>query len=559
VDGLSFGADNPEAGRDALPPRAEFQRIDAAMEGGAEDEIRRGQPRVRVLAMADVHRADKGLEAVADLSGPVQAPRVDRDHGGGLELAGNIHGRQVGVRSVRQEELSQLQGREDAGQRRAGIDRVVRRNRSQYHALAAPKVGGRDDDGDAAAVQTPVAHEAPQFPQACFPRPCSGSPVREHGPEQPKRGQGRHDGPNHPVTTSLSTLDRSREVSELHVQHGLVPIIALGIGYPYQGAHRHTHDEAGSVAVVLQGPQDPEVGESPSPSTTLVLGAVAFKLGAVPVHAWMPDVAQGAPAPVAAFVTTIPKVGGFIFLARLLMALPPDALHWRIVVAVLATATMTLGNLAALWQDDVRRLLGWSSVSQTGYGLMAVVALGLSDLAIPSLLYFLLAYAVGNVAAFGVVVQLRGRTRLADYDGLARARPWLAGALVVSFLSFIGIPPLAGFFAKLVLFGAAIEAGYGWLAVVAAVNTVISIVYYVRVLAPMYFGPRGSPVGVLSRWAGGATLTLAAAVLVIGLVSEPFIRAFGETRLLPDDGTSARERMQHANLGYAPPQRYLAP
>jgi NADH-quinone oxidoreductase subunit N len=292
---------------------------------------------------------------------------------------------------------------------------------------------------------------------------------------------------------------------------------------------------------------------------TLVLGAVAFKLGAVPVHAWMPDVAQGAPAPVAAFVTTIPKVGGFIFLARLLMALPPDALHWRIVVAVLATATMTLGNLAALWQDDVRRLLGWSSVSQTGYGLMAVVALGLSDLAVPSLLYFLLAYAVGNIAAFGVVVQLRGRTRLADYDGLARTRPWLAGALVVSFLSFIGIPPLAGFFAKLVLFGAAIEAGYGWLAVVAAVNTVISIVYYVRVLAPMYFGPHGSPVGVLSRWAGGATLTLAAAVLVIGLVSEPFIRAFGETRMLPDDGTRVPERVEHTNLGDAPPRNYLVP
>jgi NADH-quinone oxidoreductase subunit N len=187
-----------------------------------------------------------------------------------------------------------------------------------------------------------------------------------------------------------------------------------------------------------------------------------------------------------------------------------------------------------------------------------VVALGLSDLAVPALLYFLLAYAAGNVAAFGVVVQLRGRTRLEDYDGLARARPWLAGALVVSFLSFIGIPPLAGFFAKLVLFGAAIEAGYGWLAVVAAVNTVISIVYYIRVLAPMYFGPHGSPVAVLSRWAGGATLTLAAAVLVIGLVSEPFIRGFGETRMLPDDRTRAPERVEHASLEDALPQQYPA-
>lgn len=105
-------------------------------------------------------------------------------------------------------------------------------------------------------------------------------------------------------------------------------------------------------------------------------------------------------------------------------------------------------------------------MSQTGYGLLAIVALGLSDLAIPSLLFFLLAYALGNVAAFGVVVELRGRTRLDDYAGLARSRPWLAGALAIAFLSFIGVPPLAGFFAKLVLFGAAIEAGYAWLAVV---------------------------------------------------------------------------------------------
>lgn len=303
-------------------------------------------------------------------------------------------------------------------------------------------------------------------------------------------------------------------------------------------------DATGSAALVV--------------ALTLVLGAVAFKLAAVPAHAWMPDVAQGAPAPVAAFVTTIPKVGGFIFLARLLMALPPDALNWRMAVAVLATATMTLGNLAALWQDDVRRLLGWSSISQTGYGLMAVVALGLSDLAMPSLLYFLLAYAVGNIAAFGVVVQLRGRTKVTDYAGLARARPWLAGALAVSFLSFIGIPPLAGFFAKLALFGASIEAGYGWLAIVAAINTVISIVYYIRVLAPVYFGELNSPVAVLSRWAGTATLALATAVIVIGFVSEPFLRAFDDVRTLPDGRTRESVGTEDVRMEFVPPPGYLA-
>lgn len=258
----------------------------------------------------------------------------------------------------------------------------------------------------------------------------------------------------------------------------------------------------------------------------LVLVAVLFKIGAVPAHAWMPDVAQGAPGPVAAFVTTVPKIGGFLFLARLVLAAQGSGLDWAFVMAIAATATMTLGNLAALWQTDVRRLLGWSSVSQTGYGLLAIVAIGSSDLAVPALLFFLLAYALGNVAAFGVVVELRGRTNLADYAGLGRAQPRLIGALLIAFLSFIGVPPLAGFVAKLLLFAVAIEVGYGWLAIVAAVNTVISIVYYVRVLAPAYFGDDREPAPALGRWAAVATATMAVAVATVGIVAEFFVRAF---------------------------------
>lgn len=278
----------------------------------------------------------------------------------------------------------------------------------------------------------------------------------------------------------------------------------------------------------------------PAGGTGLVLGAsliilaVAFKMGAVPAHAWMPDVAQGAPAPVAAFVTSVPKVGAFLFLARLLLAIPPDAIDWRLLAALLAAATMTLGNLAALWQNDVRRLLGWSAVSQTGYGLMAIAALGVSDLATPALLFFLLAYVVGNVAAFGVVVELRGRTELAAYQGLARARPWMLGALVVAFLSFIGVPPLAGFFAKLALFAAAIEADYAWLAVVAAVNTVVSIVYYARVMAPAYFGELAAPVPALGRLPAAVTLAFTAGLVAFGISAEPFLHEFAGALLLPD-------------------------
>ena len=265
----------------------------------------------------------------------------------------------------------------------------------------------------------------------------------------------------------------------------------------------------------------------------LVVLALAFKLGAVPVHAWVPDVAEGAPAPAAAFITAVPKIGGLIALARFVDVLPVDAVGWRPLIAILAALTMTLGNLAALWQDDLRRLLGWSAVSQTGYGLMAVVAVQRSELAVPALLFFLAAYAVGNVAAFGVVVALRGRTDRSQFAGLGRQRPLLAAVLAISFLSFIGIPPLAGFPAKLLLFGVAIEAGYTWLSVLAVVNTVVSVFYYGRFIAPMYFATEERRFGLLSAWASIAAITSGVGVVTVGIAAEPFARAFTSALLLP--------------------------
>ncbi len=269
-------------------------------------------------------------------------------------------------------------------------------------------------------------------------------------------------------------------------------------------------------------------------ATGLVLVGLAFELGAVPAHAWLPDVAEGAPAPVAAFVLAAPKIGALIALARLVSVLPEGAAGWRPLVAVLAAVTMTLGNLAALWQDDVRRLLGWSAVSQTGYGLMAVVALGRSPLAVPALLYFLAAYALATVAAFGVVVVLRGQADRARYAGLAAAHPWLALALLVSLLSFVGIPPLAGFAAKLALFGAVIEAGYGWLAALAVANTVVSVFYYVRVLAPVFLDePPGTPLPRFGSWAAGGVAIATAAVVLLGVWANGLLAAVRAVRVLP--------------------------
>jgi NADH-quinone oxidoreductase subunit N len=279
------------------------------------------------------------------------------------------------------------------------------------------------------------------------------------------------------------------------------------------------------------------------PDPVVLLAAVAaigvglaFEIGAVPAHAWVPDVAQGAPAPAAAFLTVAPKVGAVVALGRILHVVPVDVVDWRVFVALLSAATMTLGNLAALWQDDLRRLLGWSSVSQAGYALMAVVVLGRSPLAPGALIFFLAGYAAANVAAFGVVVALRGRTSLEDYRALAARRPAHVAVLVVALLSLVGIPPLAGFVGKLTLFTAVLEGGYGWLAVLAVANTVASLFYYRRVVGPMYFDDAGAgdePTPLLGAWATAATVVAGLATVAVGLAAGPLLDVLASAHLLP--------------------------
>lgn len=244
----------------------------------------------------------------------------------------------------------------------------------------------------------------------------------------------------------------------------------------------------------------------------IVLG-LSFKLAAFPAHAWMPDVAQGAPAPVAALLTVAPKIGAAVALARFVTLLPTSQL-WPAIVAFITVVTMTLGNLAALRQTDVRRLLGWSSVSQSGYALMAVVVIDADEGALAALLVFLAAYALANLAAFAVVTHLRGRTVLDDYRGLVHSQPLATAVLIVAMLSLVGIPPLVGFFGKFRLFEVTIAAGYGWLAVIAAVNTLVSLFYYLRVVAVMMFKPQTGGVHVLGSWSWLAMLSSVGLLLV---------------------------------------------
>jgi NADH-quinone oxidoreductase subunit N len=252
-----------------------------------------------------------------------------------------------------------------------------------------------------------------------------------------------------------------------------------------------------------------------------VLAGLMFKAGGVPGHFWVPDAAQGSGGAVAAFLTTVPKVGAVVAAYRLLTSLP-ETLAWPLLVAVLAVASMTLGNLAAYWQQDPRRLLGWSTVSQVGYLLVPVAAAGRSDLALPSLLLYLAGYTVTNLAAFAVTTALPQCGELESYRGLGRARPWLAGSLVVALLGLVGTPPTAVFVGKVTTAAAAWDAGLAWLAVMVFLNTVVSLFYYLRWIVPVY--ARGGPAAqthvgafVPAAWSGVTAVVVAALSVVLGV------------------------------------------
>lgn len=240
-----------------------------------------------------------------------------------------------------------------------------------------------------------------------------------------------------------------------------------------------------------------------APPAALALGAVAvfagllFKAGAVPVHFWVPDAVQGATTGAAAFLTTVPKIGALLALYRFVLVLPDDAINWRLLLALLAAASMTLGNLAAFRQNDPARLLAYSTISQVGYLLMVVVVADPADGAasLEALILYLAAYAAANLGAFAVVAARPWFTTLADYRGLARHSPALAGVLVVSLLALVGTPPTGVFTGKLTVFAATWDGGWAWLVVVAAVNTVASLYYYLRWIAPAFArpGPPAAP------------------------------------------------------------------
>jgi NADH-quinone oxidoreductase subunit N len=264
-------------------------------------------------------------------------------------------------------------------------------------------------------------------------------------------------------------------------------------------------------------------------SLLLVLVGFGFKISAVPLHFWAPDVYEGAPTPVAGFLSTASKAAGFIVLMRVLIfVFPLQETAWPAILTSISVATMTLGNLIALTQRNIKRLLAYSSIAHAGYMLIGVAALAVlpniqngdthAVWGLTSVVYYLIGYLVTNLAAFGVVAafsRVVGSDDVTAYYGMSRRAPGLALIMMVAFLSLAGMPPLAGFFGKFLVFLAAINANLIALAVIGVLNSIVGLYYYLTVLKYVYLyrsEDEDKPISLTRSY------TFALVLLVVGIV-----------------------------------------
>jgi NADH-quinone oxidoreductase subunit N len=263
----------------------------------------------------------------------------------------------------------------------------------------------------------------------------------------------------------------------------------------------------------------------------LILIGLGFKVALVPFHMWTPDVYHGAPTPLTAFMAVGAKAAGFAALLRIfLAALPVLAENFVPVFWILSALTMFAGNLIAIVQDNIKRMLAYSSIAHAGYIMMAVVAFGqelISRDAVASSLFYLLAYAVTNFGAWSVVIALERAEgkglQLEDYYGLGKKYPVLAAAMLVFMLSFIGVPPTIGFVGKFYLFRTVLEGGYTWLAVIGVLTSLLSAYYYLRVVVNMYMR-EGDPEITPDRLVQLVSVAGALAVVLLSIFATPLFR-----------------------------------
>ncbi len=276
-------------------------------------------------------------------------------------------------------------------------------------------------------------------------------------------------------------------------------------------------------------------------ASVLVMAGIGYKIAAVPFHFWCPDVYEGAATPLTAFLSVAPKAGGFAMLARFsyhVFASNGGAvlgrIDWPMTLAVISAITMTLGNVIAVQQSNVKRLLAYSSIAHAGYILMGLASVDratgvLSQRGLFGVLFYLAVYLFMNLGAFAVVIALRDRVgneeSIEDYRGLGSRAPLLSIAMTIFLFSLTGLPPFAGFVGKFFLFAAVIDAHLYWLAVVGILNSVISLYYYARIVKAMYLEtvPESAPRGRVSIGTSQSALlvVLAAPVLILGVFWGP--------------------------------------
>jgi len=286
------------------------------------------------------------------------------------------------------------------------------------------------------------------------------------------------------------------------------------------------------IAATIQSMAPSQVLDSPGLLMGLIfiIVGLGFKIAAVPFQFWVPDVYEGAPTPITMYLSVASKAAGFALIIRVLSSafIEPSALanQWAPVIAVISAIGMTAGNLMAIPQKNIKRLLGYSTIAHAGYILVGLAALGNepanSGLAIGSVLFYLICFAVSDLAAFISIIAISKQVKsddFPDYAGLARSSPIMAGALTLALLSLTGFPPTAGFLAKFYVFNAGVQADLLWLVVIAAVNTVISAYYYFGVIKVLWLRESASQVAVpaskpLKTALGISTI----GILVLGII-----------------------------------------
>lgn len=268
------------------------------------------------------------------------------------------------------------------------------------------------------------------------------------------------------------------------------------------------------IAAILGNPDIAPDVVLTAAAAALILAGLSFKVSAFPFQSWAPDVYQGAPTPVGAFLSAAPKAAAFATLLRIFFtAFDPMADRWLPLLSTVALLTMVVGNLAALWQTDMKRMLGYSSIANAGYVLVAVAAH--SSLGVSAVLFYLAVYSVMNFGAFAVL-SLRDQTELADFNGLAKRQPMTAALMSIFMASLIGLPMTAGFFGKFYIFKSAIDAELYWLAGLGLLTSAVAAFYYVRVIVAMYMKPvaDGSPELAIPAPSLQAVLFISAALTI---------------------------------------------